>query len=125
MPAHKTVELQLGRGKVAIDELLAPLIRLVWARGIRTLACCQEPFPGLPGWAWVAFQGTEDVRRFFDLAGRDFRVQTVVTWKRGRCQIHLEVLIPHRDIPAMVEAFGRHRPERRNGAIPCPRQTCV
>ena len=67
-------------GEVQIDEEIAPIITLLWARGIDTIGCCQktcDPFcqheshkvPGYPhegDIVWISFFRTEFVCKFLN-----------------------------------------------------------
>jgi hypothetical protein len=113
MPEHETVKVKLGQRMVDIDVRLAPLIRLLWDRKIRTLSSCQEQYPRR---AWIVFPGTSDVKRFLDVAQKDYRVETNVTWFDSQggqprsCRIWLHVHLPQTDLPGLVEAFEKYQP---------------
>jgi hypothetical protein len=85
-PKHKTVK--VSRGEVDIDVKLAPLIRLLWARGIETYECCQECRPGE---ACIEFPGTADVVEFLYVAQREYpdpvaATGPVLNWHQARCK---------------------------------------
>jgi hypothetical protein len=58
---HKAIQLEHEKQKIWIDELLAPIILSCWKKGIRTVACCQEPVPGI---SFIAFLEDSDVEKF-------------------------------------------------------------
>ena len=102
--AHKTVT--VSRGEVEIDEMLAPLIRLVWAAGIQTSQCCQEERPGE---AYIEFPGTGEVEEFLDVAQKNYLVE-LERWDEGARGVHsyrvrLLVFFPVKDIPRLIKAF--------------------
>ena len=66
-------------GPIEIDVRLAPLIRLLWQRGIETNECCQEFNPGL---ACIEFPGTTEAMEFLEVAQEDYRVE-VEKWDEG------------------------------------------
>jgi len=110
-PNHPTVRVQVGRVKADIDELLAPLVKLLWQRGLVTYQSCQERYPGL---AEIEFAGTDDVEEFLEEAQRLYRVE-VETCDEGAggelaVRVRLLVLFPTADIPRLVRAFGGARP---------------
>jgi hypothetical protein len=103
---HPTV--LVSRGEVEIDEKLAPLIRLLWARGINTNECCQEDRPGT---AYIEFPGTGDVEKFLNVAQKRYRVE-LQNWNEGvggelSIRVRLLVYFPTRDIPRLVKVFTR------------------
>ena len=61
---HATVVVEHGGRKVALDAMLAPLIREIWLAGLATIMCCQEIAPGV---AWIEFEDFGDFKRFLDL----------------------------------------------------------
>ncbi|MEN6494310.1 MAG: hypothetical protein ABFD16_08460 [Thermoguttaceae bacterium] len=61
---HRTVIVEVGDCKEAIDEALAPLITAIWQAGINTAMCCQETRPGI---AWIEFESLDDLRDFVNI----------------------------------------------------------
>ncbi len=119
-PQHETVPVKppaalagyLGRKPLPIDAKLAPLVRLLWARGILTEQCCEERWPGL---AWIVFPSTSEASEFLYVAQRDYRVD-VDTWNEGEERdggrvpcVQLYVAFPTAEIPRLVEAFAAAR----------------
>ncbi len=102
---HPTVK--VSRGEIEIDVKLAPLIPLLWARGLETNQCCQAYRPGE---ACVEFRSEFDVMEFLNVTGgRRCKVETE-TWDEGENGEHsfvvrLLVFFPTRDIPRLVKAF--------------------
>ena len=62
MPDHATV---LVDG-VAIDVEIAPLIKVLWERGIETLNSCQDS--GDNHWVWIEFATPLDASKFLNAA---------------------------------------------------------
>jgi hypothetical protein len=106
-PNHPTKKVRHPSGEnIEIDELLAPLVKLVWARGLTTYSCCQEEKPGL---ACIQFAGSGDVEQFLFVAQQDSHVQ-VETWDEGEetirsIRVRLLVLFPTKAIPAITKRF--------------------
>ncbi|OAI54029.1 hypothetical protein AYO44_03870 [Planctomycetaceae bacterium SCGC AG-212-F19] len=103
---HKTVK--VSRGEVDVDELLVPLIPLLWSHGIGTEQCCQEEQPGL---ASITFPDLRDVCAFLSMAGMEYPVMAEI-WDEGDDDERdfvgrLLVRFPVTDIPKLVKAFGR------------------
>ncbi len=103
-PEHKPVKVLRGY-YVEVDEKLAELIPLLWARGIDTEQSCEEERPGL---ASITFPGMAEVCDFLTGAGKEYAVE-VETWDEreygGGIAGRLLVLFPVEDIPKLVEAF--------------------
>jgi hypothetical protein len=112
---HRTTKVKHPSGKnVDVDELLAPLISLLWVRGLTTYSFCQEEKPGL---ACIEFAGSSDVEEFLAVAQQDFHVQ-IETWDEGEwprhaIRIRLLVLFPTLAIPALTEQFKTATPKRK------------
>lgn len=107
-PKHKTVK--VSRGEIDVDEKLAPLIPLLWAKGIETFQCCQETRPGE---AYIEFSSSGEVMEFLDVAQQPYRVE-VETWDEGTnghlsIAVRLLVFFPTKDIPKLIKKF-RKRP---------------
>lgn len=66
-PPHPTVSLfnPSENDFCDIDEGIAPLIAALWERGIDTMMCCQENYPGC---MWIQFPNSIDAEKFLDLA---------------------------------------------------------
>jgi hypothetical protein len=110
-PKHETVK--VSRGEVDIDVKLAPLIRLLWARGIETCQCCQEYRLGE---ACIEFPGTADVVEFLYVAQREYKVE-LETWDEGEdgdhsIMVRLLVFFPVEDIPLLVERLSQEGPPK-------------
>jgi len=71
---HKGVWVEYGDMAAEIDELLAPMIEIMWKLGIKTEESCQgtptEKYPNSSGWSRVYFYGIEEPRKFLSLALR-------------------------------------------------------
>jgi hypothetical protein len=97
------------RGRIEIDKLLAPLMPLIWARGMETLQCCQESRRGL---AEIEFENAPDVEEFLDVAQRLYKVEAE-TWEEPRIdesgkqhyRVRILVRFPTKDIPQLVKSF--------------------
>jgi hypothetical protein len=68
---HPTVRVKVADQEADIDEQIAPLIRLMWERGIDTKFCCQDygesmDDPSKNGWMYVQFD-PENMCKFLDL----------------------------------------------------------
>ena len=113
--------------KIPIDVKLAPLILLLWRRGIETCFCCQEETPGV---AYISFPGTCDVMAFLFVVQRPYEVKldTLNEFKDGKLRtfVHLTVFFPTLDIPHLICAFKagmeaptpkrpRGRPRKKKG----------
>jgi len=117
---HKTVKLAWPFGdkpeKIAIDEKLAPLIRLLWAEEIYTCQCCEEYNPGT---ACIEFPGTIEAMEFLAVAQREYKVE-LETWNEGKDDgklsivVRLLVLFPTGDIPYLVKAFMTAQSDEQN-----------
>jgi hypothetical protein len=108
---HPTVKLRcpLFDGEpIEVDKLLAPLMPLIWAKGIPTFQCCQEADPGL---AQIEFPDTQSVEAFLTVAQREYKVEISTHdygKRRGKhlYRVWLFVRFPTMDIPRLVEAFS-------------------
>jgi len=69
---HKEVWIEHDDMGAWVDELLAPMILLMWKLGIKTEESCQgTPTPKYPddtGWSRIYFRDMEDPRKFLSLA---------------------------------------------------------
>jgi hypothetical protein len=119
MTAHKTEKLlnPFDGRTVAIDEKLAPLIRLMWKSGIETVECCEEEYPGL---AMISFLETFGVETFFYVAKRNYFVQARGFYDEDEegncscCQVFLDVHFPAEEIPRLVKGFKTYESEERS-----------
>jgi hypothetical protein len=106
-PSHPTKKVKHASGKsIDIDELLAPLVKLVWARRLTTYSCCQEERPGL---ACIEFAGSQDVEEFLFIAQQNYHVR-VETWDEGEwpiwsIRVRLLVLFPMKAIALITKRF--------------------
>jgi hypothetical protein len=109
---HETVPVQHGKVLIDIDAALAPLIRVLWDRGIDTYQCCQE---ARPGEACIQFPGTNEVEEFLYLAKARYKVELeVVDESRDgehRIGVSLLVYFPPEDVPRLVESLAPGQPE--------------
>ena len=101
---HKTVRVSLGT--VEVDARLAPLIPLLWKRGIETCPCSQE---WRSGQAAIAFLTLIDAMEFLNVAGRKYTVE-VEAWDEGEDGEHffvcdLLVFFPIKEVPELVKRF--------------------
>lgn len=61
---HKTIRITHDTMSADIDELIAPLINLMWKAGIETVESCQESYDG---WVAIYFYGVEQPRKFLKI----------------------------------------------------------
>ena len=100
---------------VQIDNDMAPLIQLLWARGWQTMACCQdngeavaaERDHGTPreptghrafidyylGWAWLKMPTVDALSLLAALSDDDtFAARIQHRWQRGSWRMHIPVI---------------------------------
>jgi hypothetical protein len=66
---HPTVSVEApGQGMIGIDVDIAPLLELLWARGVETVQSCQESMPGM---VWIAFEAPDHAMAFLKAVGLD------------------------------------------------------
>jgi|GEM_PF-6349280 hypothetical protein len=122
MPNHPTVKLdypfpmtgedgkRIILPKLDIDAALAPLMPLVWARGMYTVQCCQE---SRPGFAEIEFRDSAAVAEFLYIAQKQYPVEVEIVWEEGESgkkhlfNVRLLVLFPTDDIQHLVDAFRK------------------
>jgi len=75
-PVHDQVAVEAGRDRVEVDTLLAPLLKALWGRGMKTDASCQgDPFLYTghvdgEGWAYIMFDDFADALEFVKTFGQ-------------------------------------------------------
>jgi hypothetical protein len=66
---HPTVSVAApGLGLIDVDVDIAPLLELLWRRGVETVQSCQESMPGM---VWIAFAAPEHAMAFLESVGLD------------------------------------------------------
>ena len=117
---HRTVRVRAGGQSAEIDEAIAPLIRAMWARNIKTVQSCQWQWgnanPNAP--VWVLFASATDAERFLRLAkvkqidkgkavpsiggtARSWRIFIRRLWL-PTMRLHVSFLMPQRDVPEVI-----------------------
>src|SRR4051812_34110171 len=62
LPRHSTNRVSGNGLEADVDEDLAPLIGVLWRRGVRTTACCEEE--SASGLVWIQFASVPDALEF-------------------------------------------------------------
>jgi len=77
---HKTVQMIDYRGTVCeIDEMIAPLIGLIWQHGLHTNNSCQDNVPH--GYIWIAFDTSNHLKTFLKLIFKGENSARFNEWK--------------------------------------------
>jgi hypothetical protein len=125
---HKGVWVEYGDMAAEIDELLAPMIEIIWKLGIKTDESCQgtptEIYPNNDGWSQIYFHDFEEARKLLVLAFQptDEEIQAVKehglplclpfakwkmsclpVWKNGQIGFHTSVQFPATTVPSITE----------------------
>jgi len=129
---HKGVWVEYGDMAAEIDELLAPMIEIMWKLGIKTEESCQgtptEKFPNDSGWSRIYFCGIEEPRKFLALIFQptieemnavrehdlplclpfaEWKMSCIPTWKNGDIAFNTSVQFPFTTVPLLIERLRK------------------
>src|SRR5437016_3707804 len=97
---HAQVPVAVGSWHAAVDVDVAPLIKALWLRGIRTLFSCQEATPWGSAWSVdpdhprvsVTFPTTDDLLRLLRLLPRRSDIyRSAIAWPTQRWEYKIYV----------------------------------
>jgi hypothetical protein len=100
---------------IEIDNDMVPLVRALWARGWRTLACCQDDGEAVDaeraqgrrneptghrgfieyhkGWAWLKIPVADTLSMLTELSEHEtFGPRVKIRWQRGSWRTHIPVI---------------------------------
>lgn len=114
---HETVRLTPpgAHDPVPVDTDMAPLIQQIWARGLKTMACCQDDGEAVDaervngqrskptgqrgfidyykGWAWLKMPVQDTFSLLSKLSEHEiFGPRIKIRWQRGSWRMHIPVI---------------------------------
>ncbi|MGI9063851.1 MAG: hypothetical protein ACR2FQ_08605 [Pseudonocardiaceae bacterium] len=117
--------------QVDIDTELAPLVQVLWARGLVTMACCQDIGESAArlrdpqrttstghggfveyyrGYAWLKMPVDDGQKLLNTLLDTSFHDRVTIRWQLGSWRIHVLLVYSERNVIDLADAAQIHFP---------------